>query len=176
MTRVPTSPTHSGQPAAPRPTAPGQPTLPTLPTVISPDALRMRHISAGDTVRLGVLAGPEVSPVTVVLESWNAGGAQPLNSHPVSTEVFVFLRGSGVAVCDGTETPVAAGATLVLPPTSRHHIINTGLGRMYALTLMCPDDGFAAMIRRGPLATTDDEDRAVLAALPAGAVDPDRLR
>ncbi|SNQ49817.1 conserved hypothetical protein [Frankia canadensis] len=143
------------------------PVSPVPATLIEPDTLEMRHISAGDTVRLAVLAGPEVSPVTVILEAWEAGGAQPPNSHPASTELFVFLRGSGVAVCDGVETSVAAGATLVLPPTSLHHITNTGSGRMYALTLMCPDDGFAAMVRRGPLAGTDDEDRAVLAALPA---------
>ncbi|CAO5155810.1 Cupin type-2 domain-containing protein [Frankia sp. AiPs1] len=142
------------------------------PILIPPDALEMRHISAGDTVRLAVLAGPEISPVTVLLEAWDAGGAQPSNSHPVSTELFVFLRGTGVAVCDGAEVPVAAGATLVLPPTSLHRIRNTGRGRMYALTLMCPDDGFAALVRRGPLAITDSEDRAVLADLPPGLPPP----
>ncbi|MCM3922989.1 cupin domain-containing protein [Frankia sp. AiPs1] len=141
--------------------------MPTVPILITPDALEMHHISAGDTVRLGVLAGPEASPVTVILESWDVGGAQPPNSHPASTELFVFLHGHGVAVCDDTEVAVAAGTTLVLPPTSLHHITNTGPGRMYALTLMSPDDGFAAMVRRGPLAGTDDEDRAVLAAAPS---------
>lgn len=134
-----------------------------LPIVIAPDALEMRRISAGDTVRLGVLAGPEVSPVTVILEAWDVGGAQPPNSHPTSTELFVFLRGSGVACCDGHEVAVGAGATLVLPPTSLHRITNTGPGRMYAITLMTPDDGFADLVRGGPLAMTDAEDRAVLA-------------
>ncbi|MCK9921531.1 cupin domain-containing protein [Frankia sp. AgPm24] len=137
------------------------------PVLIGPDALEMRRISAGDSVRLGVLAGPEISPVTVLLEAWDVAGAQPPNSHPISTELFVFLRGTGLAVCDDTRVPVAAGATLVLPPTSLHHIRNTGPGRLYALTLMCPDDGFAALVRRGPRASTDAEDRAVLTALPA---------
>jgi mannose-6-phosphate isomerase-like protein (cupin superfamily) len=141
-----------------------------LPVVIAPDALEMRHISAGDTVRLGVLAGPEVSPpVTVLLEAWDAGGAQPPNSHPVSTELFVFLRGRGVAICDGNRAPVAAGGTLVLPAGSLHRIANTGPGRLYAITIISPDDGFAEMVRRGPLAYTDGEDRAVLAGLASGA-------
>lgn len=133
-----------------------------LPVVISPDDLDMHHISAGDTVRLAVLAGPEVSPVTVILECWDVAGAQPPNSHPVSTEIFLFLRGEGVADCDGTEVTVKAGDTLVLPATSVHFIRNTGEERMYSLTLMSPDDGFADLIRRGPRAMTDDEDRAAL--------------
>jgi mannose-6-phosphate isomerase-like protein (cupin superfamily) len=137
-----------------------------LPTLITPDALEMHHISAGDTVRLAVLAGPEVSPVTVILEAWDAGGAQPPNRHPASTELFFFLRGGGVACCDGNEVAVRAGGTLVLPPGSVHHITNTGSGRMYAITLMTPDGGFADLVRTGPVATTDDEDRAVLTSGP----------
>jgi len=138
-----------------------------LPEVIGPDELEMHHITPGDTVRLAVLAGPEISPVTVILESWDVGGAQPPNSHPHSTELFLFLKGEGVATCDGVEAPVAAGDTLVLPATSVHHIRNTGTGRMYSITLMSPDDGFADLVRRGPVAVTDDEDRLALAAVPA---------
>ena len=138
-----------------------------LPVVIGPAELEMHHITPGDSVRLAVLAGPEVSPVTVILESWEVGGAQPPNSHPHSTELFLFLKGEGVATCDGVEAPVAAGDTLVLPATSVHHIRNTGTGRMYSITLMSPDDGFADLVRRGPVAVTDDEDRLALAAVPA---------
>jgi mannose-6-phosphate isomerase-like protein (cupin superfamily) len=132
------------------------------PVTISPDDLQMHYISPGDTVRLGVLAGPEVSPVTVILESWDVAGSQPPNSHPASTELFLFLQGKGIANCDGAEVAVKAGDTLVLPATSVHFIRNTGEGRMYSVTLMSPDDGFAALVRRGPLAPTDDEDRAAL--------------
>jgi mannose-6-phosphate isomerase-like protein (cupin superfamily) len=138
-----------------------------LPISISQEDLQMHHISAGDTVRLGVLAGPEISPVTVILESWDRGGSQPPNSHPVSTELFLFLRGQGVANCDGNDLTVRAGDTLVLPPTSVHFIRNAGPSRMYSITLMSPDDGFADLVRRGPLAETDDEDRAALASASA---------
>jgi mannose-6-phosphate isomerase-like protein (cupin superfamily) len=145
-----------------------------LPIVVSPDELEMHHISEGDTVRLGVLAGPEISPVTVILESWDVAGAQPPNSHPHSTELFLFLRGQGVANCDGNEVAVHAGDTLVLPQKSLHYISNTGEGRMYSITLMSPDEGFADLVRRGPLAQTDDEDRAVLAEMPGGPGDVHR--
>jgi mannose-6-phosphate isomerase-like protein (cupin superfamily) len=138
-----------------------------LPITIGQEDLEMHYITAGDTVRLGVLAGPEVSPVTVILESWDSGGSQPPNSHPASTELFLFLRGRGVANCDGNEVAVKAGDTLVLPQTSVHFIRNAGGGRMYSITLMSPDGGFADLIRRGPLAQTDDEDRAALASAAA---------
>ncbi len=141
----------------------------TLPIVISPDELEMHHISEGDTVRLGVLAGPEISPVTVILESWEVAGAQPPNSHAHSTELFLFQRGQGMANCDGHEVSVHAGDTLVLPQGSLHYISNTGECRMYSITLMSPDDGFADLVRRGPLAETDDEDRAVLADFAGGS-------
>lgn len=138
-----------------------------LPITISPKDLEMHYITAGDTVRLGVLAGPEISPVTVILESWDEEGSQPPNSHPASTELFLLLRGRGIANCDGNEVAVKAGDTLVLPQTSVHFIRNTGGGRMYSITLMSPDDGFADLVRRGPLAETDDEDRAALASAAA---------
>lgn len=138
-----------------------------MPTVVDPSSLQMHHISAGDTVRLGVIAGPEVSPVTVILEAWEPGGAQPPNSHARSTELFVVLRGEGVADCDGNTVDLHAGDTLVLPQGSLHFITNTGAGRMYTVTLMCPDDGFADLVRRGPAAPTDDEDRAALSGMRA---------
>jgi mannose-6-phosphate isomerase-like protein (cupin superfamily) len=137
------------------------------PVVIDGDELRFHHISPGDTVRLAVLVGPEVSPVTVLLEAWDVGGAQPPNSHPDATELFVFLRGEGRATCDDTEVDVRAGDTIVLPAGTLHHIRNTGTERMYSLTLMCPDQGFAALVRRGLDAPVDEEDRGVLAGLPA---------
>ncbi len=136
------------------------------PILIDAAGLTFHHISPGDTVRLAVLAGPEVSPVTVILEAWDVAGAQPPNSHPHSTELFVFLRGEGRAVCDDKEVEVRAGDTIVLPAGSVHHIRNTGPGRMYSLTLMSPDHGFADLVRRGQVAPIDDEDRAVLADVP----------
>lgn len=123
------------------------------------------RISPGDTNRLAVLVGPEEGGgASIVFEVWEPGGAQPPNSHPRSVEVFVFLAGTGVAVCDGDTRAVGAGDVLVLPPGSVHHITNTGEGRLYALTTMNPDDGFAALIRRGTPDVLDEADVAVLGA------------
>lgn len=121
------------------------------------------HISAGDTVKLGVIRSPRGGDeASVLFEVWEPGGAQPPNSHPNSVETFWFLRGEGIAVSDGVEMPVRAGQLLVLPPGSVHFIRNTGPGRLYAITTMTPDDGFAAFVERGPRSDFDADDLAVL--------------
>ncbi|MBL7489824.1 cupin domain-containing protein [Frankia sp. AgB1.9] len=122
------------------------------------------RISPDDTVRLAVLSGPEQgSPTTVVFEVWEPGGAQPPNSHPVSTETFVVLAGHGVAHSDEHTRAIGPGDVLVLPPGSVHRIVNPSTtDRLYTITVMAPDDGFAALVERGPLAPLDPEDLAVL--------------
>ncbi|MDQ2727404.1 MAG: cupin domain-containing protein [Actinomycetota bacterium] len=139
----------------------------TLPYRLLPAGVPSAHrISAGDTVRLAVLAGPgDGIDHSVVFEVWDPRGAQPLNSHPAATETFLFLRGSGQAESDGAVTAVRAGQLLVLPAGSRHRIVNTGPGRLYAITTMLPDQGFADLIRRGPPAPLDKADLDVLAGV-----------
>lgn len=130
------------------------------------EAARPYHISAGDTVKLAVVHYPDdVYDVSVLYEVWEVGGAQPVNSHSRSVETFWFLSGSGVAFSDGSEIEVAAGGFLVLPPKSRHRIANTGDSRLYAITTMSPDDGFAKLVSSGVPTTFDPEDLAVLRGL-----------
>jgi mannose-6-phosphate isomerase-like protein (cupin superfamily) len=120
-------------------------------------------------VRLALLRAPDdLYDASVSFEVWDPGGAQPPNSHPDSVETFWFLAGEGIAVSDGVEAPVHAGQLLVLPPGSVHQIRNTGPGRLYAITTMAPDAGFAALITAGPPDALDDEDLAVLRGANAG--------
>jgi mannose-6-phosphate isomerase-like protein (cupin superfamily) len=125
------------------------------------------HITPGDTVKLAVLTGPaDGSPTTVVFEVWEPGGAQPLNWHDDAVETFVVLAGQGHADSDEHTRPLAPGDVLVLPRGSRHRITNTSATeRLYTLTVMSPDEGFADLIERGPATTFDDQDLAVLRAL-----------
>jgi mannose-6-phosphate isomerase-like protein (cupin superfamily) len=51
---------------------------------------------------------------------------------------------------------------LVLPPNSVHRIVNTGAGRLYAITTMTPDAGFADLVEAGELTVLDAADLAVL--------------
>lgn len=134
------------------------------PLVRSLDEVTAHRISPDDTVRLAVLSGPrQGSPTTVVFEVWEPGGAQPPNSHPVSTETFVVLAGRGVAHSDEHTRTIGPGDVLVLPPGSVHQIVNTSAtDRLYTITIMAPDEGFAALVERGPAVRLDPEDLAVL--------------
>lgn len=126
--------------------------------------LTAHHISPGDRVKLAVLAGPAHGlDHSVLFEVWEPGGEQPFNSHPRSIETFFFLAGEGEAESDGQRGAVRAGQLLVLPAGTKHRIRNTGTGRLYAITTMVPDEGFAAMVAQGPVTSVDAEDLAVLA-------------
>ena len=124
------------------------------------------RISEGDTVLLAVLSGPASgSSSSVCFEVWEPRGSQPPNSHPRSTETFVVLSGHGLAHSDGASHPLGPGDVLVLPPGSVHRIENlSDTERLYTITVMAPDDGFAALIERGPLAELEEQDLAVLKA------------
>jgi mannose-6-phosphate isomerase-like protein (cupin superfamily) len=121
-------------------------------------------------VKLAVLAGPATgSPTTVVLEVWEPGGAQPPNSHAESSETFVVLSGRASAQSDERVVQLEAGDTLTLMPGSVHRIVNSSAtDRLYTLTVMQADGGFADLITRGPVAEVDESDLAVLGVvLPA---------
>jgi ureidoacrylate peracid hydrolase len=132
-----------------------------------------RHISSGDTVKLALLRGPdELFDASVFLEIWDPGGAQPPNSHPRSVETFLFLQGAGRAYCDETVVDVSAGQLLVLPPRSVHRIEAGPAEKLYAITTMVPDEGFAALVAAGEVAPLNDEERGVLAQAAGSARPP----
>jgi quercetin dioxygenase-like cupin family protein len=141
----------------------------TPPVVRHLDEVAPQLISPADTVRLALLAGPaDGSPASVFYEVWEPGGAQPDNSHPESTEIFVVLSGHGLAHSDEHSVPIGPGDVLVLPPGSVHRIENTSTTeRMYTVTVMAEDTGampggFAALVAAGTACEWDATDRAVL--------------
>jgi mannose-6-phosphate isomerase-like protein (cupin superfamily) len=144
------------------------------PQLFDVASVEAHFINPGDTVKLAMLRGPdEVHDVSVFLEIWQPGGSQRPNSHSKSVETFVFLRGTGRAYCDEFELDVRAGQLLVLPAGSLHRIESSTQGKLYAITTMAPDDGFAALVNRGETAPLDDEERAVLAQAPDDGSGPE---
>ncbi|SDG22500.1 cupin domain-containing protein [Klenkia brasiliensis] len=139
----------------------------TAPVVKSLSDITPHYIGDNRTVRLAVLSGPaDGSSTTVVLEIWEPGGSQPDNSHEASTETFVVLRGTARAHSDEHVTELGPGDVIVLPATSVHHIVNTSATeRLYTITVMENDGGFADLILTGPEAFLDDADAAVLGAV-----------
>jgi len=98
-----------------------------------------------------------------VVEIFQRGGATPPNTHLDADEFFYVLHGEGVARCGTVETTIKTGDALLLKPGNEHVIHNTGAGKLYCLTVMTPNEGFAELIRSGEPVELDDEDRRVLA-------------
>jgi mannose-6-phosphate isomerase-like protein (cupin superfamily) len=97
-----------------------------------------------------------------VIEIFKAGGATPPNEHAAAHEFFHVLHGEGVARCDGKTMPIKKGSSLLLHPGSEHVIENTGAGKLYTLTVMTPNEGFAELIRGGEPVELDAEDIRIL--------------
>ena len=96
------------------------------------------------------------------------GGQTPPNVHSAAYEFFYVLAGEGIAKCAGSDVAVRQGSALLLKPGHEHVVINTGPGKLYTLTIMTPNEGFAELILKGIPVLLDAEDRHVLDGLSAG--------
>ncbi len=125
------------------------------------------RISPGDSNRLALIFDPVADGANFVaaVEIFDHGGRTPPNQHAVGQEMFFVLKGEGRACCEGRTVDVRPGDSLLLKPGTMHELENTGPGRLYCLTIMVPDDGFAALIRSGVRAELDAEDMDVLGRL-----------
>jgi mannose-6-phosphate isomerase-like protein (cupin superfamily) len=123
-------------------------------------------ISPADTVRLVELAGPrQGSSTSVFLEIWEPGGAQPLNSHSDSAEIFIVLKGKAIAHSDAHQVTLGPGDVMTVQPGSEHRIINTsGTDRLYTITVMAKDGGFAHLVTEGTPVALDLSDITTLVA------------
>jgi len=123
------------------------------------------RIAPGDSNYFLLLADPigDGVPWITVVEIFEPGGRTPPNSHSAAWESFVVLAGEGIAWSDGEAAPIRRGDMLMLHPGSEHVVENTGPGKLYCLTTMIPNEGFAELIRAGTKVTLDADDLAVLA-------------
>ena len=130
----------------------------------SPKDYQAYRISPGDTNRLAIVFDPIKDGVscTYCVEIFDVGGKKPPNRHQYAVEMFFILKGEGQASCDGKTIPIQAGDSLLVPPTGTHVIENTGSSRLYALTIMVPNEDFAELIRSGTAVELDQEDLEVL--------------
>jgi mannose-6-phosphate isomerase-like protein (cupin superfamily) len=97
-----------------------------------------------------------------VIEIFRTGGATPPNEHAAAHEFFHVLHGEGVARCDGKTLPIKKGDSLLLHPGSEHVIENTGKEKLYTLTVMTPNEGFAELIRGGERVELEADDIRIL--------------
>ncbi len=130
-----------------------------------PAELTAFRIAPGDSNYFACMLDPLADGVsfTMVVEIFEPGGKTPPNSHAVAEEVFFVMAGTGRAIADGTVRDVGPGDVLVLRPGTEHIVENTGPGKLYCLTMMTPNEGFAELIRTGTPVELTEEDRAVIA-------------
>ncbi len=126
--------------------------------------LRAFRIAPGDSNYFACMLDPLADGVTftMVVEIFEPGGKTPPNSHTVAEEAFFVMAGTGVATAGGATQSIGPGDVLVLRPGTEHVVENTGSGKLYCLTMMTPNEGFAELIHAGTPVELTDEDRAVI--------------
>jgi mannose-6-phosphate isomerase-like protein (cupin superfamily) len=122
------------------------------------------RISPKDTNYFALLFDHEKDQIdnVFVIEIFAKGGATPPNEHATAHEFFYVLHGEGTASCGGRTLSIKKGDALLLRPGNEHVICNTGDSKLYTLTVMTPNEGFAQLIRSGEFVQLDDEDLRVL--------------
>ncbi len=126
--------------------------------------LQAFRISPTDSNYFACLLDPLADGVsfTLVVEIFEPGGKTPPNTHTIAEEAFFVLAGTGKALADGASRDIGPGDVLVLRPGTEHVVENTGPGKLYCLTMMTPNEGFAELIRAGTPVHLTDDDRAVI--------------
>ena len=138
--------------------------IPVIKTLTDYQAYR---ISPNDTNRLAIIFDPDSAndSLTVCVEIFEVGSETPPHRHNFAVEMFFILKGEGIAVCDGKETSLHSGDSVLMPKTGTHYLKNTGNERLYALCMMVPNEDFSELIRNGIPATLDEEDLKVLSRI-----------
>jgi mannose-6-phosphate isomerase-like protein (cupin superfamily) len=122
------------------------------------------RITRTDTNKFVLLVNPfsDKTDFIQVIEVFDVGGFTPVNQHGIAYEVFHVLRGEGQAQTSKGTVSIRAGSTVVLAPGTTHAVKNTGQSRLYCLTTMVPNEGFAELICAGVPDSLDAEDFAAL--------------
>ena len=128
------------------------------------ESLETFRISATDTNRMALIADPirDKVPFTAIVEIFDPHGQTPPNTHQEAFELFFVLSGRGFAHCDGKRFAVAPGDSFIVRPGHEHVVDNPYDERLYCLTVMIPNEGFAELIRSGLPQQLDSFDLSVL--------------
>ena len=86
------------------------------------------------------------------------------DSHQAA-ELFFVLRGQVIFHLNDRSICSGGGDFVVVPSATLHDLENPGPGRLYLLTMLSKDEGFADALKRGIPTPLDAEDLAVLKSL-----------
>ena len=126
------------------------------------------RIASGDTNRMARIADPirDKVPFTAIIEIFDAHGKTPPNTHQEAYELVHVLSGSGVAHCNGESFAIARGDSFVVRPGHEHVVENPNDERLYCLTVMIPNEGFAELIHAGVKQGLDAVDLMAITGVP----------
>ena len=131
------------------------------------------RIAPEDTNRMALIADPirDKVPFTAIIEIFDAHGKTPPNTHKDAYELFHVLSGSGIATCNGERFAIARGDSFVVRPGHEHVVENPNDERLYCLTVMMPNEGFAELIHAGVKQGLDAQDLlAITGVAPSGQI------
>lgn len=122
------------------------------------------RIKPSDTNRMSLFIDPVRDKVPVIgfVEIFDKDGATPPNTHVDAYEMFYVLEGTGVARCAGQTFPIKKGDFFSVAPGYEHIVENTGEDRLYCITFMIPNEGFAELVRSGKPEPLDEIDATTL--------------
>jgi uncharacterized cupin superfamily protein len=113
-------------------------------TVIRLSELPLDSIVAHDGVgsigfvRLSERFGLRGDWIFVDFASVPPGATVGLHEHAADEELYVVVRGAGVATTNGLDEPIEAGSVLVNPPHAVHGIRNVGTEPLEFVVLKVP--------------------------------------
>jgi len=136
-----------------------------LPQILHPEALQGFRLSSHDHCRLALLNHPEAGGCTVFVEIHEPCNIVPPHHHHHSAELYFVLRGSVIFHVDDRSITARGGDFVHVPGDAVHDLENPGPGRLYMLTVLSRDDGFADLLDHAIPTPLDAEDLAVLSNL-----------
>ena len=138
-----------------------------LPRILHPEELQGFRLSNHDHCRLALLNHPEAggSGCTVFLEVHDPCNRVPPHSHHHAAELYVVLRGQVIFHVEDRSITAAGGDVVIVPEEAIHDLENPGPGRLYLLTVLSQDGGFAELLEHGVPTPLDGEDLQVLRSL-----------
>jgi len=141
--------------------------MPLLPQLLRPEQLQAWRFGESDHCRLALICDPahHSGGPTLLLEIHDPSDRVPPHRHAHAVEMFFVLRGRVCFHVDGTMIEASTGDSVVVPEGGLHDFENPGPDRVYLLTIVSTDDGFADTLRHGIPTPLDAEDLAVLRSL-----------
>jgi mannose-6-phosphate isomerase-like protein (cupin superfamily) len=136
-----------------------------LPRILHPEQLQGYRLGQADHCRLALLNNPDQGGCTMFLEVHDACDRVPPHAHHHAAELFFVLRGRVIFHVGDRSITARGGDVVLVPEEAIHDLENPGPQRLYLLTVLSRDGGFADSLQHGIPTPLDQEDLRVLRSL-----------